>query len=314
MINKSLDRILLKVFRPQVLLAALICWQLLLLPAEALISSKYYSYRPPSFDGIGKFYMGREISDVLGHQGADWLERKDRKTEEQPQKLVSALALKPADVVADVGAGSGYISKLLATQVPKGKVIAIDLQPEMLALIKQRKIANIEPHLGTEQSPELAVASIDLAVMVDAYHEFSYPREMMAGIVAALKPGGRVVLAEYRGEDPLVFIKPHHKTTQKQIRQELEAVGLKWQKTESVLPQQHLMFFGKGYNSFGSSLLRTHDVMGQIEYDSILPFPHLGNKDRSVRDRVFTTASNLQISPPTALKLLLATFLNRHSA
>jgi ubiquinone/menaquinone biosynthesis C-methylase UbiE len=245
MINKLLDRILLKVFHPQVLLAALICWQLLLLPAEALVSSPYYSYRPPSFDGIGKFYMGREISDVLGHQGAEWLERKDRKAEEQPQKMVAALDLKSTDVVADVGAGSGYISQLLATKVPQGKVVAIDIQPEMLLLIKQLKIANIEPHLGTEKSPELAAASIDLALMVDAYHEFSYPREMMLGIVSALKPGGRVVLTEYRGEDPKVFIKPHHKTTQKQIRRELEAVGLKWQKTSSVLPQQHLMFFTK---------------------------------------------------------------------
>jgi ubiquinone/menaquinone biosynthesis C-methylase UbiE len=245
MINQLLDRILLKVFHPQVLLAALICWQLLLLPAEALVSSPYYSYRPPSFDGIGKFYMGREISDVLGHQGAEWLERKDRKAEEQPQKMVAALDLKSTDVVADVGAGSGYISQLLATKVPQGKVVAIDIQPEMLLLIKQLKIANIEPHLGTEKSPELAAASIDLALMVDAYHEFSYPREMMLGIVSALKPGGRVVLTEYRGEDPKVFIKPHHKTTQKQIRRELEAVGLKWQKTSSVLPQQHLMFFTK---------------------------------------------------------------------
>jgi ubiquinone/menaquinone biosynthesis C-methylase UbiE len=245
MINQLLDRILLKVFHPQVLLAALICWQLLLLPAEALVSSPYYSYRPPSFDGIGKFYMGREISDVLGHQGAEWLERKDRKAEEQPQKMVAALELKSTDVVADVGAGSGYISQLLATKVQQGKVVAIDIQPEMLLLIKQLKIANIEPHLGTEKSPELAAASIDLALMVDAYHEFSYPREMMLGIVSALKPGGRVVLTEYRGEDPKVFIKPHHKTTQKQIRRELEAVGLKWQKTSSVLPQQHLMFFTK---------------------------------------------------------------------
>jgi ubiquinone/menaquinone biosynthesis C-methylase UbiE len=245
MTNKLLDRILLKVFRPQVLFAGLICWQLLLLPAAALISSPYYSYRPPSFDGIGKFYMGREISDVLGHQGAEWLERKDRQTEEQPQQMVAALDLKSTDVVADVGAGSGYISQLLATQVSTGKVVAIDIQPEMLLLIKQLKIANIEPHLGTEKSPELAAASIDLALMVDAYHEFSYPREMMLGIVSALKPNGRVVLAEYRGEDPKVFIKPHHKTTQKQIRRELEAVGLKWQKTSSVLPQQHLMFFTK---------------------------------------------------------------------
>jgi ubiquinone/menaquinone biosynthesis C-methylase UbiE len=232
------------------LLMAVICWQLLLSPAAAVVVSEFYSYRPPSFDGIGKYYMGREIAGVMGHQGARWLERSERSTEEQPQKMVAALALKSTDVVADVGAGSGYIAQLLAAQVPQGKVLAIDLQPEMLELINQRiqreKISNIEPRLGQEDTPQLAPASIDLALMVDAYHEFSSPQEMMTEIVQALKPGGRVVLAEYRGEDPLVFIKPHHKTTQQQIRKELAAVGLQWLKTENLLPQQHLLFFGKG--------------------------------------------------------------------
>lgn len=218
-------------------------------PSHALLQSKYYSYRQPSFDGTGKYYMGREIAQVMGHQGAGWLERPDRATEEQPQKMIAALGLKSTDVVADIGAGSGYISQLLAGEVPKGKVLAVDVQPEMIELLKQRitknNIANIQPKLGTEQSPELPAASIDLAIMVDAYHEFSYPHEMMVGIVSALKPGGRVVLTEYRGEDPQVFIKPHHKTTQKQIQQEMKAVGLKLLKNERVLPQQHLFFFGK---------------------------------------------------------------------
>jgi SAM-dependent methyltransferase len=111
--------------------------------------------------------------------------------------------------------------------------------------IQREKISNIEPRLGREDNPQLAPASIDLALMVDAYHEFSDPQAMMTEVVKALKPGGRVVLAEYRGEDPLVFIKPHHKTTQQQIRKELVSVGLKWLKTENVLPQQHLLFFGK---------------------------------------------------------------------
>jgi ubiquinone/menaquinone biosynthesis C-methylase UbiE len=233
----------------QVLLTGLICWQIAVPPSMALIQSKYYSYRQPSFDGTGKVYMGREIAQVMGHQGAGWLERSDRVTEEQPQKMVAALGLKATDIVADIGAGTGYISQLLARQVPDGNVLAVDVQPEMVALLKRRiqtsKIANIQPRLGTEQSPELPPASIDLAIMVDAYHEFSYPQEMMTGIVSALKPGGRVVLAEYRGEDPKVFIKPHHKTTQKQIQRELNAVGLKLLKNDSVLPQQHLLFFGK---------------------------------------------------------------------
>ena len=233
----------------KILISCLICWQIAMQPSEALIQSKYYSYRQPSFDGTGKYYMGREIAQVMGHQGAGWLERPDRATEEQPRKMVKALGLKSTDVVADIGAGTGYISQLLAQQIPEGKVLAVDLQPEMIELLKQRiknsKITNIQPQLGTEQSPELPAASIDLAIMVDAYHEFSYPHEMMVGIVAALKPGGRVVLTEYRGEDPKVFIKPHHKTTQKQIQQEMKAVGLKLLKNESVLPQQHLFFFGK---------------------------------------------------------------------
>jgi precorrin-6B methylase 2 len=242
-----LIRTLLKSIR--LLIIGVICWQLALSPSFAAIQSQYYSYRQPSFDGTGKFYMGREIAQVMGYQGAEWLERVERAKEEQPQKMVAALGLQATDIVADVGAGTGYISQFMAAQVPQGKVLAIDLQPEMVKLLQQRinqnKISNIEPRLASETSPELPKSSLDLALMVDAYHEFSYPHEMMSGVVEALKPGGRVVLAEYRGEDPLVFIKPHHKTTQKQIRRELEAVGLTWQKTEDVLPQQHLLFFTK---------------------------------------------------------------------
>jgi precorrin-6B methylase 2 len=233
----------------KILISCLICWQIAAPTSDALIQSKYYSYRQPSFDGTGKYYMGREIAQVMGHQGSSWLERPDRAIEEQPQKMIAALELKSTDVVADIGAGTGYISQLLARQVPEGKVLAVDVQPEMIALLNQRiqksKITNIQPQLGTEQSPELAAESIDIAIMVDAYHEFSYPHEMMAGIVSALKPGGRVILTEYRGEDPLVFIKPHHKTTQKQIEYEMKDLGLKLLKNDSVLPQQHLLFFGK---------------------------------------------------------------------
>ena len=233
-------------------ISCLVCWQIATPTSVALIQSKYYSYRQPSFDGTGKYYLGREIAQVMGHQGSGWLERPDRATEEQPQKMIAALELKSTDVVADIGAGTGYISQLLARQVPTGKVLAVDVQPEMIELLKRRiktsKITNIQTQLGTEQSPELPAASIDLAIMVDAYHEFSYPHEMMVGIVSALKPGGRVVLAEYRGEDPQVFIKPHHKTTQKQIQYEMKDLGLKLLKNESVLPQQHLLFFGKSWS------------------------------------------------------------------
>jgi ubiquinone/menaquinone biosynthesis C-methylase UbiE len=231
------------------LITTIICWQLSALSSCALIQSKFYSYRPPTFDSTGKVYMGREIARVMGHQGADWLDRPERATEEQPEQTIAALELRSTDVVADIGAGTGYISELLARQVPEGKVIANDVQPEMIALLNQRiekkKISNIQPQLGTEQSAKLAPASIDLAIMVDVYHELSYPQEMMSGIITALKPGGRVVLVEYRGEDPKINIKPHHKVTQKQIQKELNAVGLKWQKTNDILPQQHILFFTK---------------------------------------------------------------------
>jgi ubiquinone/menaquinone biosynthesis C-methylase UbiE len=219
-------------------------------PTSALIpNSSVYSYRRPSSDGIGKVYMGREIAEVMGHQGAAWLERSNRKTEEQPQKLIDALALKPTDTVADIGAGTGFISFQMASRLPQGKVLAVDIQPEMIEIlqtrIKETKSFNVKPVLSTEQSPKLSPNSIDLAIMVDAYHEFNYPREMMMVIAQALKPQGRVALVEYRAEDPRVFIKPHHKMSQAQVRKEMAAVGLGWKETQSVLPQQHLMIFSR---------------------------------------------------------------------
>lgn len=200
-------------------------------------------------DGIGKFYMGREIAQVMGHQGAAWLERSSRELEERPNLLLTALSLQPTDVVADIGAGTGYFSFRLSPLVPQGKVFAVDIQPEMLDIIRflqqENQIENVEPILGTEDDPHLPPNSTDLALMVDAYHEFAYPKEMMEGIVQALKPGGRVVLAEYRGENPLIPIKGLHKMTQRQVKRELHAVGLAWEETKNVLPQQHLMIFRK---------------------------------------------------------------------
>ena len=200
-------------------------------------------------DGIGKFYQGREIAQVMGHQGAGWLERGSRSREEQPDAAIQALNLRPTDVVADIGAGTGYFSFRISRVVPEGKVLAVDLQPEMieiLTLLRQENQAdNVVPTLGSETDPHLAANSIDLALMVDAYHEFSYPYEMMQAIVQALKPGGRAVLLEYRGENPLIPIKGLHKMTQRQARKEMQAVGLSWQGTKSLLPQQHLMVFQK---------------------------------------------------------------------
>jgi SAM-dependent methyltransferase len=216
----------------------------------AIAASSVYELRShPSLDGIGKYYMGREIAKVMGHTGAGWLERPNREAEEQPSKIVSVLNLKPSDVVADIGAGTGFMSFRIAPILTQGKVLAVDIQPEMLDIMeflkKENNITNVEPVLATLTDPNLPPASIDLALMVDAYHEFAYPQEVMQGIVKALKPGGRVVLVEYRGENPFIMIKRLHKMTQKQVRQEMQAVGLVWRETKNLLPQQHLMIFEK---------------------------------------------------------------------
>ncbi|MGL5064042.1 MAG: class I SAM-dependent methyltransferase [Microcoleus sp.] len=200
-------------------------------------------------DGIGKFYMGREIAKVMGYQGAGWLERPSRGMEEKSARLTNNLDLKPTDIVADIGAGTGYFSFRIAPLVPQGKVFAVDVQPEMLNFLElnkvEKNISNVEPVLGSIDNPNLPENSIDLALMVDAYHEFEYPREMMQGIVKALKPGGRVVSIEFRGENPLIPIKGLHKMTQKQVKKEMAAVGLVWKETKNMLPQQHLMVFEK---------------------------------------------------------------------
>lgn len=202
-------------------------------------------------DGIGKFYLGREIAKVMGHTEALWLERPSRETEEQPNQVVNALNLKPNDVVADIGAGTGYFSFRMAKKLPLGKVLAVDIQPEMLDMVEflqqENHISNVETVLGTVIDPNLPLESVGVALMVDAYHEFSHPYEMMQGVVKALKKGGRVVLVEYRRENPFIPIKALHKMTQKQARKEMQAVGLQWLETKSFLPSQHVMVFEKNH-------------------------------------------------------------------
>ena len=219
----------------------------------AASSEAVYETRPGSPDGIGKWYMGREIAQVMGHQGAAWLERPEREREEEPQKLVDLMALQPAEVVADLGAGTGYFSFRMAERVPQGKVLAVDIQQEMLDLLtraaKQRGVKNVEPVLGKVDDPNLPEAAVDAVLLVDAYHEFDHPREMMEAVVRALKPGGRVVLVEYRGEDADVPIKPLHKMTEAQAKKEMGAVGLRHAKTHGDLPRQHVMIFQKGQNA-----------------------------------------------------------------
>ena len=212
-------------------------------------SPPVYEYGEATRDGIGKFYMGREIAQVMGHLGAPWLERKEREEEEQPQKLIELMDPRPTDVVADVGAGTGYFTFRIAPSVPEGKVLAVDVQPQMLAMLRRtaerRGVKNVEPVRGKVDDPNLPEAGVDVALMVDAYHEFEHPREMMQGIVRGLKPGGRVVLVEYRAEDPDVPIKPLHKMSEAQAIKEMAAVGLKHVKTHPDLPRQHVMVFEK---------------------------------------------------------------------
>src|SRR5215831_16371428 len=169
-------------------------------------------------NGIGKFYMGREIAQVMGHAGADWLERREREKEEAPTKLHEILKLKAGDVVADIGAGSGYHTFRLAEKVgAKGKVYAVDIQPEMLDIIKKRmkekKLEHVVPVQGTESDPKLPDNSVDMILLVDVYHEFSVPYEMTTAMVKALKPGGKLVFVEFRMEDEKVPILLVHKMT-----------------------------------------------------------------------------------------------------
>lgn len=201
-------------------------------------------------DGIGKFYLGREIAHVMGHLGIEWLERAKREEEEKLTLMVDSLGLEPGMTVADIGAGSGVISAMIADRIGEdGVVLAVDIQQEMLDALKQRckesGIANIRPILGTVKSPRLKEASVDLAVMVDVYHEFNFPYEMLMEIARSLKPGGRVVFVEYRKEDRLLRIKEVHKMSEAQVKLEASQpeFGLKWKETIDRLPRQHMVVF-----------------------------------------------------------------------
>lgn len=214
-------------------------------------TAERYEYRQEhSRDGIGKFYMGREIAHVMGHQAADWLERADREEEEKTSVLVEALKVKPGEVIADIGAGTGYFCRLLAPKTgPKGLIYGVDIQPEMLEILTNKmaelKITNVKPILGTITDPKLPSGAVDTVLMVDVYHEFDHPYEMMQNIIKGLKPGGRVVFVEFRGEDPEVPIKPLHKLTDAQVKKEMAVLPLKWAETIEVLPRQHIIVFKK---------------------------------------------------------------------
>ncbi|NVO29878.1 class I SAM-dependent methyltransferase [Hymenobacter lapidiphilus] len=212
-------------------------------------TSGYERRAPQDINGIGKYYMGRQIAHVMGHEGASWLDRSNRAREEDTDQLLRALKLKPSDVVADIGAGTGYFTFKMSALVPQGKVLAVDIQPEMLASLRATTAKlganNVIPVRGTTQNPNLPAGQVDLVLLVDAYHEFDHPREMARAIRQALSPTGRLALVEYRAEDPNVPIKRIHKMSVAQARREMAAVGLRLTDSVETLPQQHLLFFQK---------------------------------------------------------------------
>lgn len=227
---------------------------LVLAPAAALAqagaASARYERIAASPDGTGKRYMDREIAQVMGWQGAAWLERAEREQEERTDLLLPELRLAPGMAVADIGAGTGYIARRMAALVgPTGHVWAVDVQLEMIRMLQEsaRRTgqAQIRPVLGTVDNVKLAAASIDLAIMVDVYHELEFPYELLASVVRALKPGGRVVFVEYRAEDPLVPIKALHKMSLAQIKREAAPHPLVVERSAEPLPWQHIVVFRK---------------------------------------------------------------------
>ncbi|MCC7485892.1 MAG: methyltransferase domain-containing protein [Burkholderiales bacterium] len=207
-----------------------------------------YSKVPASPDGIGRLYLGREIARMMGHEGAAWLERIERANEERPDLVLEALDVKPGMTIADIGAGTGYYARRLARRAgSKGTVYAVELQPEMMKLLEKHlslhRATNVTTVLGTATDPRLPPSSLDLAVMVDVYHEFEFPHEMLAAIVRAVKPGGRIAFVEYRADDPAVPVKRLHTTSEEQVRREAAAHPLLWVRTVRALPWQHVIVF-----------------------------------------------------------------------
>jgi len=208
-----------------------------------------YTYRRASADGIGKFYFGREIAHVMGATGSNWLERNNRQQEENTNLAIEKISLAADATVADIGAGTGYYSFKLALKVPKGKVYAVEIQDELIRFLLNKKSllrdSIVEIVKGSNISPNLAPNSIDLAIMVDVYHELEFPHEMLGAIRGSLKSNGKILLIEYRGEDPAVQIKALHKTTVAQLNTELAANGFRLDYRGEFLPMQHFLLYEK---------------------------------------------------------------------
>ena len=217
------------------------------LSAQNSNSTETYSYKKGDPNGTSKWYMGREIAHVMGFEGMEWLNRPEREAEENSLKLLKNMDIKPGDTIADIGAGSGYHAFKIASLDTDVFVYAVDIQDEMLAVMDYRienlEIDNIAVVKGSEKSVNLPENSVDKILMVDVYHEFSYPKEMIASIKKALRPNGTIYLIEYRAEDMSVPIKEVHKMSEKQAVKELEAAGFRFKKNTSNLPWQHCLVF-----------------------------------------------------------------------
>jgi 2-polyprenyl-3-methyl-5-hydroxy-6-metoxy-1,4-benzoquinol methylase len=230
-------------------LLASVLYLLILLPTNnAFAEGNHYQQFPQTAEGTGKVFMGREIAHVMGYQGASWLERDSREKEERTDLLIQLLQLKKGMAIADIGAGTGYLSRRMADKIgANGVVYAVDLQPEMMGKIKllAKKHINIQPILSQVDDVKLTENSIDIAIMVDVYHELEFPFETIQSLLKALKPQAQLILVEYRAEDDKVKIKEIHKMSETQIIKEITAHPLKWQTTINSLPWQHIVVFTK---------------------------------------------------------------------
>lgn len=208
-----------------------------------------YRTKTPHPDGIGKVYLGREIAHVMSAAGGDWLERSSRQLEEDVTQAIDLMQLKPDMEVADIGAGTGYYTFRMARQVPQGRVYAVEVQPEFVEALETRRrelrAANVSVISGGPQSPNLPEATIDLAIMVDVYHELAHPAEMLQALHKSLKPDGKILLLEYRAEDPAIPIKELHKMSVQQADKEMAANGFVRAAKKDDLPIQHFLLYKK---------------------------------------------------------------------